>query len=338
MRKNFHPGLLTAIGGGALIATLLLAPAIGSTTVQWQQVWHYWLGQVEPGGVIVLKLRLPRVLLAILVGGALSVAGAVLQALLRNPLATPFTLGISSGGSLGAVLALKLGWVLTWWGFSTVQLAAFAGSLLTIILVYQLARRWMHFSIYALILIGVTLSFFFSALILLVHYLADFTQTQQMIRWMMGGLDIIGYRQIIGVVPVVGILLVLLWWLAMPLNIISFSPTIAASKGVDVEQTQRRTFVVASLLTGTVVALSGPISFVGLIVPHGIRLLIGPDLRWTIPVAFLLGGTFLAWADTLARTVLAPINLPVGIITAMLGGPLFLYLLLRTPRQVSSDD
>ncbi len=325
-RKSYAVLLL---GVGGVVLTVLLAPAIGSTPVRFNELWQYLQGQEETGGVIVFQLRLPRVLLALLVGGALSVAGAVLQALLRNPLATPYTLGISSGGALGAVVAIKLGWVVTLLGFTSVQLMAFVGSLATILLVYILANRWMAFSVYALILIGVTLSFFFSALILLIHYLADFTQTQQMIRWMMGGLDIIAYPQLLGIFPVVIVLLLYIWRLSASLNLISFSADIAATKGVEVGTVQKQTFVAASLLTGSVVALSGPIGFVGLIVPHFLRLLIGPDLRFLIPAGALWGGVFLTWADTLARTVMAPLNLPVGIITALLGGPFFLYLLLR---------
>ncbi len=325
-RKSYT---ILLLGVGVIVLTVLLAPAIGSTPVRFNELWQYLQGQEETGGVIVFQLRLPRVLLALLVGGALSVAGAVLQALLRNPLATPYTLGISSGGALGAVVAIKLGWVVTLLGFTSVQLMAFVGSLATIILVYILANRWMAFSVYALILIGVTLSFFFSALILLIHYLADFTQTQQMIRWMMGGLDIIAYPQLLGIFPVVIVLLLYIWRLSASLNLISFSADIAATKGVEVDTVQKQTFVAASLLTGSVVALSGPIGFVGLIVPHFLRLLIGPDLRFLIPAGALWGGVFLTWADTLARTVMAPVNLPVGIITALLGGPFFLYLLLR---------
>ncbi len=328
-RKSYAVLLL---GVGVAVLTVLLAPAIGSTPVRFNELWQYLQGQEETGGVIVFQLRLPRVLLALLVGGALSVAGAVLQALLRNPLATPYTLGISSGGALGAVVAIKLGWVVTLLGFTSVQLMAFVGSLATILLVYILANRWMAFSVYALILIGVTLSFFFSALILLIHYLADFTQTQQMIRWMMGGLDIIAYPQLLGIFPVVIVLLLYIWRLSASLNLISFSADIAATKGVEVDTVQKQTFVAASLLTGSVVALSGPIGFVGLIVPHFLRLLIGPDLRFLIPAGALWGGVFLTWADTLARTVMAPVNLPVGIITALLGGPFFLYLLLRRKR------
>jgi len=325
-RKSYA---ILLLGVGVLFLTVLLAPAFGSTPVRFNELWQYLHGQEETGGVIVFQLRLPRVLLALLVGGALSVAGAVLQALLRNPLATPYTLGISSGGALGAVVAIKLGWVVTLLGFTSVQLMAFVGSLATILLVYILANRWMAFSVYALILIGVTLSFFFSALILLIHYLADFTQTQQMIRWMMGGLDIIAYPQLLGIFPVVIVLLLYIWRLSASLNLISFSADIAATKGVEVDTVQKQTFVAASLLTGSVVALSGPIGFVGLIVPHFLRLLIGPDLRFLIPAGALWGGVFLTWADTLARTVMAPVNLPVGIITALLGGPFFLYLLLR---------
>ena len=281
------------------------------------------------GGIIFFQLRLPRVLLAGIVGATLSVCGVVFQALLRNPLATPYTLGVSAGGALGALLVIKTGIAMTWLGFSAVQLAAFAGSLLTIGLVYALARAARRISVFAMILAGVTLGYFFSAMILILHYLADFTETHQMIRWTIGGLDIISYRAILQSLPIVLVGFVALLAMARPLNILSTSEDMAMAKGVNVLSLQRWAFVIASLMTGAVVALSGPIGFVGLIIPHALRMLGGPDHRYLLPSAMLLGGGFLIIADTIARTILAPVDLPVGIITTVLGGPFFLWLLVR---------
>jgi len=305
-------------------------PLIGSQSLHWQNIYDYLKGMQTPDGVIFFQIRLPRVLLAVLVGSSLSVAGVVLQALLRNPLATPYTLGISSGGALGAVLAIKAGFVLNLWGFSSVQISAFSGSLITIWIVYLLARQPHKISVHTLILAGVTISYFFAALILIVHYISDFTETHQMIRWMIGGLDIVNYRILINSLPMILISLLILLALARPFNILSTSEETALSKGVDVPRIQKIAFLFASLLTGSVVALSGPIGFVGLIIPHLMRLTTGPDHRYLLPASLFFGGAFLALADTIARTIFAPIDLPVGIITAIIGGPFFLWLLVRS--------
>ncbi len=317
------------LGMISVVGTVLLLPLIGSQSLDYLQVWRQVQGTVNPDGVIFFRIRLPRVLLALLTGGCLSLAGVVFQALLRNPLATPYTLGVSSGGALGALLAIKLGIGFQWLGFSTLQLAAFAGSLLTIALVYALSRGIGQVAIHIMILAGVTLSYFFGALILLLHYLADFTETQQMIRWMMGGLDIIDYATLLRVLPLIAIAVVGLFTMANTLNLLSTSEVFALSKGVDVGRVQKWAFILTSFLTGTVVALTGPIGFVGLIVPHFLRMIVGPDHQLLMPGSFLYGGVFLALADTAARTILAPINLPVGILTATLGGPFFLWLLFR---------
>ncbi|NOX38161.1 MAG: iron ABC transporter permease [Calditrichaeota bacterium] len=317
------------LGLVSVAGAVVVLPLIGSQALDFHQVWNHLRGTTNPDGVIFFQVRLPRVMLGLLAGGCLSLAGVVFQALLRNPLATPYTLGVSSGGALGALLAIKLGIGLNWWGFSTLQIAAFTGSLLTIALVYGLSRGIGQIAIHIMILAGVTLSYFFGALILLLHYLADFTETQQMIRWMMGGLDITDYGTILRVLPLIAVAVVGLGALANTLNLLSTSEVFALSKGVDVPRVQKWAFLLTSLLTGTVVALTGPIGFVGLIVPHFLRMVVGPDHRLLIPGSFLYGGVFLATADTVARTVLAPINLPVGILTAMLGGPFFLWLLFR---------
>ncbi len=317
------------LGGVAFVAALVVLPLMGSQSIDLHQVWAHVQGRSNPDGVIFFRVRLPRVLLGLLTGAGLSLAGVVFQALLRNPLATPYTLGVSSGGALGALLAIKLG--LSWnvLGFSTLQIAAFGGSLATILLVYGLSRGVGAMAVHIMILAGVTLSYFLGALILLLHYLADFTETQQMIRWMMGGLDVVDYRTLVQVLPLIGLAVLGLMRMSLTLNILSTSELFALSKGVDVFRTQRLAFLYTSLLTGTVVALTGPIGFVGLIIPHFLRFLVGPDHRVLIPGSLLYGGAFLAVTDTAARTLLAPVNLPVGILTALMGGPFFLWLLYR---------
>lgn len=312
-----------------LAAVLVFTPLAGSQPLDYHQVLTYLRGESTPDGLIFFRIRLPRIFLGVLTGASLAVAGVIFQALLRNPLATPYTLGVASGSALGALLVIKSGVYFSFLGFSSVQLAAFAGSLLTVLLVYAISRRAGRISIYGMILAGVTISFFFSALILILHYLADFTETQQMIRWTMGGLDIVEYGVLLRTLPLLLISFLVLWGMSSTFNILSTSEETALSKGVDVPRVQILAFVIASLLNGAVVALSGPIGFVGLIIPHLLRLLGGPDHRYLIPASILLGGGFLALSDTLARTLFAPVDLPVGIITTLLGGPFFLWLLIQ---------
>jgi iron complex transport system permease protein len=312
-----------------LLATIVVTPQIGSQQLNYGEVLQFIQGLQTPDGIIFFQIRLPRILLAILTGASLSLAGVVFQALLRNPLATPYTLGVSSGGALGALLMIKTGLSFSLLGFSSIQASAFLGSILTILLVYFLSRRVGGLSIHVMILAGVTISYFFAALNLILHYLSDFTETSQMIRWMMGGLDVIGYSVLLRSLPLLLLGFVGLWLMSRTFNILSTSEETALSKGVNVARVQKISFVLASLITGTVVALSGPIGFVGLIVPHLLRILGGPDHRYLIASSIFFGGGFLVLADTVARTALSPIDLPVGILTALLGGPFFLWLLFK---------
>jgi iron complex transport system permease protein len=312
-----------------LMAVLFITPFIGSQELDFQQVLQYLEGTNTPHGIILFQIRLPRILLGILTGASLAVAGVVFQALLRNPLATPYTLGVATGSALGALLVIKSGIVFVILGISATQLAAFLGSLLTVLLVYALSRKSGKISIHGMILAGVTINFFFAAMILFLHYISDFTETHQMIRWTIGGLDIVEYRFILQSLSVLLVSFVILGGLSRSFNILSTSEETALSKGVNVARLQKFSFVIASLITGTVVAFSGPIGFIGLIIPHLLRLLGGPDHRYLIPASIFFGGGFLVLADTIARTVLAPVDLPVGIITTLLGGPFFLWLLVQ---------
>lgn len=316
------------------IGVAMLCPLIGSVDIDFARAWAHRgdIGSSLDASVLFLT-RLPRLLLAALAGAALALSGAAFQALLRNPLAEPFTLGVSSGGALGAVLAIKLGLDISLFGFSPLILFSFTGAAGTIGVVYLLARTRGVLSTSLLLLAGVTVSFFFSALILLVFYLSDFTQTHSMLRWMMGGLDVIGYGEVARLIPFVLAGVVLLLAHAGALNQLSLGVELAAARGVNVRRTQRLCYFAASLATGSVVALAGPIGFVGLIVPHTVRLLIGADHRVLLPASVLAGAGFLILCDTAARTVLAPVEIPVGILTAALGGPFFIGLLLRAKKQ-----
>jgi iron complex transport system permease protein len=270
------------------------------------------------------------VLAAALVGGALASAGVVFQALLRNPLATPFTLGVSAGASLGAMLAITFAPAIALLGITAVPLASFAGSVAAVGVVYALATaRHRGFSTNVMLLAGVTMNAFFSALILFVQYFADMSQTMRTVRWLMGNVDVAGYSSIVGALPLFAVALGGAATLPRALNLLSLGRDQAEARGVNVLRSQQVAFISASLATGAAVSLAGPIGFVGIIVPHLVRLLVGSDHRVVLPCSLLFGGAFLVACDLVARTLLAPIELPVGIITAVIGGPFFLWLLIR---------
>lgn len=314
-----------------LIAAVGLAPLIGSTTLDFSQVfaWPIRLSENRDAQIF-FSLRFPRVLMAGLTGATLAVAGLAFQALLRNPLADPFTLGVASGAALGAVLALKLRWVFQIAGFSAVSLLALGGALLSILInLFFVSLRKPRVSTYAIILVGVSISFFFSSLILFIHYLADFTETQQMVRWIMGGVDVVNYGVIVRLLPFCLVGFLVLLYLSRHLNLISMGEEAAIARGIQINKVKLIVFCVASVLTGLVVAHSGPIGFVGLMVPHILRLLIGADHRLLLPASLLFGATFLIGCDTIARVIIAPAEIPVGIVTALCGGPFFLWLILR---------
>ncbi|MBT6296664.1 MAG: iron ABC transporter permease [Nitrospina sp.] len=314
-----------------LLITITITPLIGSVQIDLGNAFSRDLAFNDNVDANILFLaRIPRIILAALTGAALSVAGAILQSLLRNDLAAPFTLGVSSGAALGAVIAISLGLPYSIAGIPTIPIAAFLGSLGAISLVFSLARtRTGDFPTPILLLAGVTANFFFAALVMLIHYLSDFTQSFRIVRWLMGGLDITSYKTLLSISPMIFIGFAVLIFYGRDFNVMSTGIQSAMSRGVEVIKVQKIGFIMASLLTGTVVSLSGPIGFVGLIVPHIVRLIVGPDLRILLPASIFFGASFLIICDTLARTLIAPTEIPVGIITAMLGGPFFVWLLKR---------
>jgi iron complex transport system permease protein len=313
---------------GTMIVVVLAAPFIGSTPISFARVFSRTLAfQDNIDGQIFFIARLPRALAAALVGGTLAAAGVVFQGLLRNPLATPYTLGVSAGAALGAMVAITFGATLPFVGVAS---ASLAGAALAVSVVYALASaRHAGLSTTVLLLAGVTLNAFFSALILFVQYLSDFAQTYRAIRWLMGDLDVGGYRPLVTSLPFIAIAFGAFAWLARPLNLLSLGADAAASRGVNVAGAQRVAFLSASLATGAAVSVGGPIGFVGIIVPHLVRLLVGADHRLVLPASIFFGAAFLVVCDVAARTIISPLELPVGVITAMIGGPFFLWLLLR---------
>ena len=322
----------TVAGFGALaLLALLSAPLAGSTSISLRRVFDFAIPFADnPDAQIFFIARLPRTLAAACVGALFAAAGVVFQGLLRNPLATPFTLGVSAGAALGAVTAITFNWTIAVAGVSAVPVAAFAGSLLAVVVVYALAQaRHRGMSTTVLLLAGVTMNAFFSAVILFVQYFSSFADTYRTLRWLMGDLDISSYQPIVAALPAIIAAFGVFAWLARPLNLLALGADSAESRGLDVTQAQRAAFLSASLATGAAVSIGGPIGFIGIIVPHLVRLMVGPDHRLVLPAAALFGAAFLVVCDLIARTAFSPVELPVGIITAMIGGPFFLWLLIR---------
>jgi len=320
------------LGYGTLAAgACVLAPLVGSTHISLARAFDRSIPFADNvDAQIFFVARMPRVLTGAIVGSTLASAGVVMQALLGNPLATPFTLGVSTGAALGAVLAITFGSNLAISALASVPIASLAGAVVASVIVYALATRpGRPISTMVLLLAGVTLNAFFSALILFVQYAADFTQAYRTIRWLMGDLDVGGFQPIVAALPLVLVALGLFAFLPRSLNLLSVGADIASTRGVDVGRTQRLAFLSASLATAAAVSLAGPIGFVGIVVPHLVRLMVGVDHRIVLPASALFGAAFLIGCDLIARTVLAPVEVPVGVVTAMGGGPFFLWLLVR---------
>ncbi len=321
--------LVLTIGafGLAAAAVCLLAPLVGSTPIRLRRVFDGSIPFAEnPDAQIFFIARLPRALAGALVGAALAASGVVFQALLRNPLATPFTLGVSAGAALGAMLVITFPLQIALGGVSAVPVASFAGSLgaggprntrgtAGGGAGWPQGERGGGGEQYALILF--------------IQYIADFSQTYRTVRWLMGDLDVSGYVPILAALPFTVAAFVAFAFLPRALNLLALGPDHAAAHGVDVQRTQRLAFFSASLATGAAVSLGGPVGFIGIVVPHLVRLMVGADHRLVLPASALFGAAFLVLCDVGARSLLAPMELPVGILTAMVGGPFFLWLLIR---------
>jgi iron complex transport system permease protein len=335
-------GALLLLLGLGLLASITCAVMIGPVPLAPTLVWRVVLHQLLPGLLppdwqpyqeqIVWAIRFPRVLLGALVGGGLAVVGATMQALVRNPLADPYLLGVSSGASLGAVAVILLG--LRWFGSFSLPVAAFLGALLAYVCVYSLAQMGGRASTSRLLLAGVAVSYVFAALTNLVIYrAADGEELQSAIFWMLGGLG--GAQWAMLGLPAALLFSGTLVLIAQgrTLNALSLSDEIALALGVDTQRFRQQSLLLTALLTGTLVAVSGGIGFVGLMLPHIVRRLVGADHRRVLPVAALAGAIFLIWVDVLARIVVAPQELPIGIITALIGAPFFIWLMRRGERR-----
>lgn len=308
------------------VAAVAVAPFLGATVLPWRVV----IGPSTPAEHLIFwQVRVPQVLVAFLAGSGLALSGMTFQAMFRNALATPFTLGVASGASLGAAIYVRAEIGLQIPGVPGIALFAFLGALGSISVVYGLSVARRGLSTAGMLLAGVAVSFFCSSLLLFVQYISRIGHSIQILHWLMGGLNVFGYQQVFQVLPFVATGAAVVLYLSRELNLLLLGEDLASSRGVAVARVKLVLFLVTSLAVAGVVSVTGPIGFVGMMVPHIVRLLVGPDHRVLGPATLLAGGSFLVVCDRLARVVVSPADLPVGVVTAMLGGPFFLWLLLR---------
>ncbi|MCE9614007.1 MAG: iron ABC transporter permease [Lentisphaerae bacterium] len=329
MKTHTRWGLVLLIQVVVLGAIAALGICLGSTRVPLRAVLAAMGGHAsEIDQSIILGIRIPRVALAFAVGGGLSLAGVLLQGMFRNPLVEPFTLGISGGAALGLCACVAFG-VGSGLGALAFPAAGFVGAMATAVLVYGLGTRRGMLNIRDVVLVGVMVSFVCSSLVMLVMALARAEDLYGIVFWTMGSLEEPRRGLLAVALGVSVVALAAAYRLAVPLNALALGEDGAAHLGIDVERTKRLLFVLSALLTGVCVSVAGIIGFVGLVVPHVARLLVGRDHRILLVSAFLCGAGFLMLCDLVARTIVAPLELPIGVVTGIAGGTLFVYMLHR---------
>jgi iron complex transport system permease protein len=334
---------------GLLIVVVVFATTLGSVHIPFTTTFQVLLSQLpfiditpaspeiygmqlslESLQTIILDIRLPRILLAGLVGAALAVAGATYQGLFRNPLADPYLLGVASGAGLGATIAMLTPFTLAWMSFGAVPLFAFIGAVGAVAVVYLLARVGKTLPATTLILAGVALSALLASVTSYLMYISG-EDLHGIVSWLLGGLYLTNWSQVWIVLPCVLAGLAVIWIHARPLNVMQLDEEQAQQLGINVERVKLILLAAATLITSSAICFTGLIGFVGIFIPHAVRLIWGPDYRFLLPLSTLVGAIFLILADTLARSIILPtgIGIPVGIITAFCGAPFFLYLLRR---------
>lgn len=313
-------GILAAVLAAAVAAALV----IGRQHVDFSAVFSDSFSRT-----LFFRLRLPRVLMGVLIGASLSIAGAALQALFRNALADPFTIGVTGGGILGASIALALGWSARVLGIPLLFVASFAGAMAAVWVVRTIARTGAVMLPGALLLSGVVVNLVSAAAVLTIQYAADPNSALRILRWMVGSLDVVGMTPVWQMLAVLAPAWIAILAFARQLHLVAIDEDTAATLGVNVRRCETAVHLLCALVVGVAVSMGGAIGFVGLIVPHAVRLLFGEDLRIVLPGSLLLGAAFLVLADALGRTVMPSGELPVGAITGLLGGPAFLWLLRR---------
>ena len=306
-----------------LLTLALLSPFAGTATLDFGTIFE----ANSLSQRIFLELRLPRILLAFVVGGTLGLAGLLFQTLFRNSLMTPFTLGVSGGAVLGAGIAIKLGLTLIF-GISAVSLFGFLGAFSTVLLLIVLSRYLKKAEQESLLLLGIALSFFYTSALMVIFYLSSFTETATIMRFTMGSLSVVGYESVLTISLFSALLLALLYFKRFELQLLSISDEQASLKGVNTKQLTYLFLGVSSLAIGVLVSLTGPIGFIGLIIPHMVRKVYQRPVSSLIFPVFFVGGFFLLACDTLTRVISIGSEIPIGVVTALIGGPFFIYLII----------
>lgn len=326
MKKNISKPRLLLILLFLLGAGLFISFLYGPVETNIADLWDFLLHQDQTYATIFMDLRLPRIILAFLVGASLSLSGAILQGYFQNPMAGPFVVGVSSGASLGAVLAIFLGWNIQFWGLSLQNVFAFATGFALVSFVYLLSQRTGVYKVETLLLTGIAAGALASSLTSFLIFLKS-ESFKQAVFWLLGSFALSDWNQVNAVFPYFLICFFIAQWLAKEMNLLVLGDETAQSLGCPVNRVRKIFLALATLLAAASVSVSGIIGFVGLIVPHWVRILTGPDHRNLFVFSSLMGGTFLVYSDLLARSVLFPTELPIGIITAVVGAPFFIYLL-----------
>lgn len=343
LKQNRRLLILLALGL-VLLLCLLIAVSLGAVpisplnilkmTLTKTGLFHFSATWQPSDETILFLIRLPRVIAGALVGAALASAGVLFQGMLRNPMADPYIIGTSAGAAFGATIAMMLPLSVAFLSFGLVPIAAFFGALGAVLLVYNLAKVGGKTPIVSMLLAGFAVSAMLAAIVFLMVTLSGRTGLlQNVYSFLMGSISVSGWNQIIIIAPLIIGAIVAARFLAFRLNALSLGEEGAAYLGIDVERDKLLVLALGSLLTAAAVSISGLVGFVGLVVPHAVRLVLGPDHRLLLPAAALSGAAFLVLADLFARTVLAPSEIPIGIITAIIGAPFFIYLLRHTRRE-----
>jgi len=317
MNKKY---ILVSVSG---LIVLVCLPFIGQVKLDIQSLFGD-----NTGSFIFWQLRVPVTLLSFIVGSTLALAGLIFQNIFKNSLATPYTLGVSSGAAAATVLAIKLNISISFLGLNGIYMYGFVGALLTIFLIIGIAKFVRSFSIYTLLMSGIALNFFFSSCILLMQYLADYAQTASVLRWLMGSLSVAGYNEILFLLPLYIFFIAATFLLRNDLILLSAGDSFAHSKGMNVKKFRIFILIIVSFIVGVVVTISGPIGFVGLIVPHISRLIFKDDFKAVIYFTIFIGGLLLVVTNFAARNLMPPVEIPVGIITSFIGAPFFLFILI----------
>lgn len=308
---------------GLLIASLICLfafPYIGRGEVDFAS---------EEGAFILNQLRYPRVLMSFVVGAGLSLAGLIFQGLFRNNLATPYTLGVSSGAAFMVSLWIKLGLSFSFYWFNGLAIAGFLGALMSITIVMTLSAALKRFEPSTMILAGVGQGMFFSSAVLLIQYFGNVFEVNRMVQWTFGGVEVIGYSSVLKILPILVLTALIAFSKAGALNVLTLDEDLALSRGINTRRLRKFLFFITSILVGFIIAEAGPIAFIGLLAPHAMKKIFKFDYRLLIPASLLFGGIALSVCDLLSRCLNATMEIPVGIITAFLGGPFFLFILIK---------